>query len=91
MSADPEQALEELLRRIVREEFERLVPAMKAEPVYLTTRQCATRFRKGYDRVREMVKKGELETVRRPWGNGPKMLTLIVATSAEKLLGPGVR
>ncbi len=78
-----------ILRSIIREEFERLVPQLRGAPSYLTVRQCATRFRIGYDKIRAMVRDGKLAVVQRPWGDSGKTLTLIIASDAESKLGPG--
>lgn len=80
----------EVIRRIIREEFERIVPQLRSTPSYLTVRQCATRYRLGYSTVRDKVANGELAVVQRPWGASGMTLTLIVASDAEAKLGPGL-
>lgn len=83
-----ERAEDDWIRQIIREEFERIVPQLRSAPVFLTMRQCATRFRVGMDRVRVMIASGELACTKRAWGKSGRFITLINAVDAESKLGP---
>lgn len=81
---------EAALRRVVREEFSKLLPELRGVPAYFTVRECARRFRIGYHTVRADVGSGRLATVKRGSGVGRKGTILIVSASAESLYGPGL-
>ncbi len=76
------------VRRVLREELEALLPHLKAGPALLTIRECATRYRRGYDTVARMARRGELMAVERPVAGKPPHL-MIVAADAERKLGGG--
>lgn len=81
---------EELLRRVLRQEIERLLPELRAAPAYLTLRECAQRYRLGYGTIQEKVRSGALLTVTREMGRNGRPQRLIVALDAEAKLGPGL-
>ncbi len=87
-AADLTPGQEKAFRRLIREEFERIVPELRHGQAYLTVRETATRYRLGYDTVKEKIERGELLTVKRPYGR--KRQLLVVAADAESKLGPGV-
>jgi len=91
MSLDPSlrQVIEDAVRKIVRQEYERIIPELREGQAYFTMREAATRYRIGYDTIRHMVATEKVRVVRRERGRGGRTQVLIVASDIEEKLGPG--
>lgn len=77
------------LRRILREEVERLFPLIQAADRLMTIRQVSRHYHISYEKVRQAVLGGSLASVARPWGNRGLKARLIKAKDAEAMYGNG--
>lgn len=82
------------IRAAVREELAALMPRARARMTkerrqldagLLTIRECARRYRRGYDTIARMAKSGELMAVPRP--HGDTIHLMVVAADADRKLG----
>lgn len=75
--------LMQAMRAVIREEIDRIVPRLREPKPQLTILECARRYRTSYTRVRELIERGELDTVCRTGRNG-RPQHLIKTESAER-------
>jgi excisionase family DNA binding protein len=62
-------AIEEIVRRAVREEVTRLIPRLQPpDHEYLTIREACRRYNRSYRHVRELIRIGKIDAVRRKGG-----------------------
>ncbi len=81
---------ESQIRKLFREEIQRAIPTLNSRPALLTIRECAKKYRLGYDKVRVQAENGQLKTLRREEGKNGLPQLLIDAADAEAKLGGGM-
>jgi hypothetical protein len=62
---DDADTIEEIVRRVVREEVGRLLPRFeKPKGAFLSIKECAARYGRSYDYIRDMIADERLEAMR---------------------------
>ncbi len=79
---------EDLLRRVVREELDRIVAPRLVEaqrpPAFLTIAEAALRYRRSYYFIRELVEDGKLEAAKRDNGRGGRPQYLVKTEDGDR-------